>query len=710
MPHPALPVSASPDGLLDDLNPAQREAVTITRGPLCILAGAGTGKTRVISRRVAYAVATGAADPRHVLVVTFTEKAAGEMQERLARLGYPGVAASTFHAAALKQLRYFWPRAHGTDLPQILDSKLGILAPLQRTLPGGYRYTAAKDLAQEIEWAKARRIPPTDYVAATRSTGHEGPLPPELFQRLYSGYEDAKRRAGRIDFEDMLELTIAILDEDAEAAELVRGRYRWFSVDEYQDTNELQQALLDRWLGGRDDIAVVGDEDQTIYTFTGASSAHLLGFASRFPHARTVRIEENYRSTPEVLALANRLISAGGRPAAGASGDRKKRLIATHPPGPEPSIRGFDDAEDELDAIVREIRRLLALGVSPGEIAVLVRINAQLPPIEEALAAAGLPFRVAGERFFARYEVRQAMQTVRRHAVGARASRRPSGASPDAPTPTGTPAEPRLADMLTAIWAELGFDPTATPDGEAARARHASFATLLGYAARVEAAGPAELSAFVVEIDRLTALESEPAGAGVNLLTYHRAKGLEWAAVVLPALEEGLLPIRQANDDDGVAEERRLLYVGITRARRHLWLSWARERVGPSGKEVRRKPSRFLAELRPPSRPGPRQVPVHVGSRAASPIERGPGPSPDASPRSALSNALREWRLARARSDAMPPYIVLHDSTLEAIAERAPRTLTELRRVPGIGPGKLDKYGAEIVAVIAAGAAETAPT
>src|SRR6266540_3957536 len=320
----------NPRFLIHDLNPAQRAAVEATRGPVCILAGAGTGKTRVISRRVAYAIATDAVHPRHVLVVTFTEKAAGEMRERLAELGFPGVQAHTFHAAAWRQLRYFWPRLSSTRPPEVLESKAPLLVPLQRSLPGGYKFTAMKDLADEIEWAKARRITPDAYQQAVEGTAHSTPLPPDLFAGLFRRYERAKERAGRIDFEDMLARMVDALEGNQDIADEYRGQYRWFAVDEYQDTNPLQQALLEAWLGDRRDLAVVGDEDQTIYTFTGASSEYLTGFTRRFPDARVLRLEQNYRSTPQVLALANRLLARDGR-------RRVKRLEATREPGPEPA-------------------------------------------------------------------------------------------------------------------------------------------------------------------------------------------------------------------------------------------------------------------------------------------------------------------------------------------------------------------------------------
>jgi DNA helicase II / ATP-dependent DNA helicase PcrA len=706
-----------PKFLLHDLNPAQREAVSVTAGPLCILAGAGTGKTRVISRRVAYAIATGAVHPGHVLVVTFTDKAANEMRERLAALGFPGVQAQTFHAAAFRQLRYFWPRLSDARLPEVLDSKAPLLAPLQRGLPGGYKFTAVKDLADELEWAKARRLDPSSYQAAAEVLGRTPPIPGDLFAGLFRRYERAKERAGRIDFEDMLVRMLEGFETREDVAEEFRGQYRWFSVDEYQDTNPLQQALLEAWLGERRDLAVVGDEDQTIYTFTGATSEYLTGFTRRYPEARLVRLEDNYRSSPQVLALANRLLAAtpGRGPGAG------KRLVATRPPGPEPTIAAFENAEREVGAVVAEIGRLAGpgVGVGPGpgpgigvgprpgprigvdldEVAVLVRTNAQIPPLEEALAAAGIRYQVRGELFFRRTEVLRAVGVLR-----SRAARAAGGG---------------LVDALEAIWFErFGFRRDEEPDGEEARQRHASLVTLLGIAERLEGSGaeggsrsraedapptPAEEAAdavagmamFLEEVGRRAAQEAEGTGGGVNLLTYHRAKGLEFDAVLLPALEEGLLPIRQASSPAEVAEERRLLYVGLTRARVHLWLSWAARRAGPSGREQPRKPSRFLDDL---VLPGAGRVrPRAVASGMARPGRAGvraDGP---------LAEQLRAWRRKRAEADGVPAYVVFNDRTLAALTERQPRSRGELLAVEGIGPNKLDRYGDELLALLAPG-------
>jgi DNA helicase-2/ATP-dependent DNA helicase PcrA len=683
--HMADSAAVHPKFLTHDLNPAQREAVETTVGPLCILAGAGTGKTRVISRRVAYAIATGAVHPGHVLVVTFTDKAANEMRERLAALGFPGVQAQTFHAAAFRQLRYFWSRLSDSRLPEVAASKAPLLAPLQRSLPGGYKFTAVKDLADELEWAKARRLDPSSYQAAAEAMGRTPPIPGDLFAGVFRRYERAKERAGRIDFEDMLVRMLEGFETREDVAEEFRGQYRWFSVDEYQDTNPLQQALLEAWLGDRRDLAVVGDEDQTIYTFTGATSEYLTGFSRRFPDARLVRLEDNYRSSPEVLTLANRLLAA--TPGRGQAGG--KRLVATRPPGPEPAVAAFENAEREVKALVAEVGRLARAGVDPDEVAVLVRTNAQIPPFEEALAAAGIRYQVRGELFFRRTEVLRAIGVLR-----SRTARTAGGG---------------LVDALEAIWFErFGFRRDEEPDGEEARQRHASLVTLLGIAERLESAGPGPgaeeeaaaaaagavvgMAMFLEEVGRRAAQEAEGTGGGVNLLTYHRAKGLEFDAVLLPALEEGVLPIRQASTPEEVAEERRLLYVGLTRARIHLWLSWAARRAGPSGREQPRKPSRFLDDLVPPggSRVRPRAVASGM-TRVGRASLRADGP---------LAEQLRAWRRKRAEADGVPAYVVFNDRTLAALSERRPRSRGELLAVEGIGPSKLDRYGDELLALL----------
>ncbi len=660
-----------PTTLLADLDPEQLEAVRATSGPVAIHAGAGSGKTRVISRRAAYAIATEVVPADQVLVVTFTDKAATEMVARLRSLGLPGVTARTFHAHALSQLRHFWPATHdGAPLPDLLDSKLPILSRLARQLPGHYRFTPSKDLADEIEWAKARRIVPKDYAVQAASVGREPPIPTDLFIRIFTDYERAKARADRIDFDDLLVETVTLLETDEDAAETVRARKRWFSVDEYQDTNPLQQRLLELWLGDRDDVCVVGDEDQTIYTFTGATSEFLTGFTARYPGAREVTLSRNYRSSPEILALANRLLAAEGR---------RKRLLATMPAGPEPSIRRFADADAELAALAASIRELTSGGTGPGaaptpasEIAILVRINAQIPPIEAALTKARIPFRVRGQRFFERPEVRESLRLLKRLPATAHG--------------------PVLAHLLEErLRTEMGYIEGDDSGGPAARERTASLALVIELAQEAAIANAdIDPAALLADFAARAAAEAEGSADGVNLLTYHRAKGLEWDAVFLPQLEEGTLPIRQAKSDPEIAEERRLLYVGLTRARKHLSLSWAESR------DARRRPSRFLAALQ-----GRDSVPGRVTVIPGAPMNAGSArrARDEDSP---LMAALREWRLTTARSDGVPAYVIAPDTLLIDIAARRPTTIPALRRMKGMGPSRLARYGAEIIEITAA--------
>jgi DNA helicase-2/ATP-dependent DNA helicase PcrA len=670
-----VPSLASPEALLEDLNEAQLEAVRAVEGPVAIIAGAGTGKTRVISRRAAHAIATGIAPADQVLVVTFTEKAAGEMMERLRVLGLPGVTARTFHAHALSQLRFFWPLANeGARLPALLDSKLPLLVPIVRRLPGHYRFTPAKDIADEIEWAKSRRIAPGTYATAADAAGREPPVPLDLFARAFADYERAKDRAGRLDFDDLLVRTVELLETNAEAAAMVRARKRWFSVDEYQDTNPLQERLLELWAGDSRDICVVGDEDQTIYTFTGATSRFLTTFAERHAGAQVIALVENYRSSPQVLAIANRLLAGAGS---------AKQLVATRPSGPEPTVTAHATADAESAWIIGRIRELIAAGTEPAEIAILVRMNAQLADLEAALTRAAIAYRVRGQGFYRRQDVRAAIDLLRR---------------------TGDATGPALAAAARKAWtAGLGWEEGAEPDGAEARERAASLETLAGMIDDLVAADPqVDADAVRAELGRRAAAEQAAsetgAGGGVELVTYHRAKGLEWDAVFLPMLEEGALPIRQAWDsDEALEEERRLLYVGITRARRHLALSWAEQRE-TRGRESRRRMSRFLVGLSGPPRPATgrherRATPrvVELGDAFAKPARQTDSP---------LLGALKAWRVERSRSDGAPAFVVAHDSTLHAIAEARPTTLAALRRVKGMGPMKLERYGPEILQVI----------
>jgi DNA helicase-2/ATP-dependent DNA helicase PcrA len=609
------------EAILGRLNPEQRRAAEAVRGPVCILAGAGSGKTTTITHRIANQVATGAFLPEQILGVTFTDKAAREMRARLEALGVERVRAATFHAAALAQLSFF---GRVREL-KVLASKVLPLRWIGNSLPMPYKFTPAVDLATEVERAKNRRLTPETYLDGLGE--HEPPIPPELMQRVFRDYERRKSESGHVDFEDLLAQAIALYEQDRDALGVVQARYRAFTVDEYQDVNLLQQALLELWVGERDDLCAVGDDYQAIYSFTGATPRHLLSLPQRYPHATVVRLEENYRSTPQVLALANRLVPKLGGAA--------KTLRAVRPDGTGPEARSFASAADEAAFVLARVRELHGQGVPFEEMAILYRTNARSALWEETFTNADVPFQ--GAALLERDAAKQLLKVLRgRDELPAASAVR----------------EAALAHGLLA----------APPQrlGEREATRQTDLKLLIELARRLPA--EATVGQFVAD---LRARFGGGSVRGVHLLTLHRAKGLEFDAVFLPKLEHRELPWKLARGDDELAEERRLLYVGMTRARRWLTLTWAA------------KPSRFLQEL-------------GVGSTPAA-VEDDP-----------LLLSLKQWRLERSREEGKPAYVVFHDSTLAAIAAIRPTSEAELRAVPGVGPAKIERYGAALLAAVAA--------
>jgi DNA helicase-2/ATP-dependent DNA helicase PcrA len=636
--------------VFDGLNDEQAAAVAAVRGPVCILAGAGTGKTTTITRRIANQVLTGTFAPGRILAVTFTDKAAGEMATRLARLGAGGVRARTFHAEALSQYRRL-----SSDTSEILGSKAQVLASLVSSLPPPHKFTPLRDVATEIEWAKNRLVKPDGYAAT--AAGREPPLPIDVMAHVYASYERRKARARLIDFEDLLERTADTLRSDGAGLAALRERYRAFTVDEYQDVNLLQQTLLDTWVGDRDDVCVVGDDRQSIFGFTGATPLHLIGFPDRHPGCRVLSLTTNYRSTPQILEVANRLVAGMGGPGS--------PLRPVLPAGAPPVFRSFAMGDDEVAAVVADVERLHAEGVALEQMAVLLRINGRSEDFEEAFSRKGIPYQVRDSAFLRRPAARSVFQRLKRAAPGASA-----------------------AEAVEACVRALGYDEDAEAQGDEAT-RQADLERLLHLSR--EYPGEGGVAGFLADLSQRFAREAE--GRGVQLLTYHRAKGLEFDAVFLPRLEEKELPFVYAKTPEAVEEERRLFYVGITRARRYLSVSWAGER--PGERRRRCSPSPFLAEIRPGAAVAPPRV---RQERTAAPEAGGP-----------LFEALKAWRRDRARDGAVPAYVVFADRTLAEIARVRPAGPAELLGVHGVGPSKVARYGEEVLALVRSHPPEDGP-
>jgi DNA helicase II / ATP-dependent DNA helicase PcrA len=710
---PRTPDSA--DAVLEGLDPEQREVATALHGPVCVLAGAGTGKTRAITHRIAYGVRAGILQPSSVLAVTFTNRAAGEMRGRLRQLGAAGVQARTFHSAALRQLQYFWPKAVGGSMPRLVDRKIQLVADAAAACRIRLDRGELRDVTGEIEWSKVTQTVPSDYALAAAKAGRETPRAAAEIAQLYSAYEDLKRDRAVIDFEDVLLLTVAILQDRHDIAEQVRSQYQHFVVDEYQDVSPLQQRLLDLWLGRRDSLCVVGDASQTIYSFTGATPDHLLDFRVRHPGATVVKLVRDYRSTPQVVHLANGLLAQ----ARGRAADHRLELISQRRPGPEPVYTEYTDEPAEAEGAARRIRELMDAGVRASEIAILFRTNSQSETYEQALADAGVPYQLRGaERFFDRPEVRRAIVNLRGAArFGGNDSRLDEAVD--------------LPSQVRAVLSGEGWTTVPPAGSGAVRERWESLAALVNLAQDFAAAGAgATLNDLVAELDERAGAQHAPTVEGVTLASLHSAKGLEWDAVFLVGVAEGMMPISYAKTDEQIEEERRLLYVGVTRARERLHVSWSLSR-SPGGRPNRR-PSRFLDGLRP----GSNATAGWTAGGGSGGVERGFTRPVGAAPRrtqrtparcrvcgrtltdagemklmrcedcpsdmdEGLYERLREWRAVQAQRSGQPAFCVFTDKTLMAIAEAVPDDEHELARIPGVGMRKLNRYGTDVLTICA---------
>ncbi len=656
------------DELIEGLDPEQQQVALALRGPVCVLAGAGTGKTRAITHRIAYGVRTGVYVPTSVLAVTFTARAAGEMRTRLRDLGVPGVQARTFHAAAVRQLNHFWPKVVGGAPWRILEHKAQVVAEAARRIGISVDRIAVRDLASEIEWAKVSIISPDDYAAACARRGRETPAGYDAttVARLFETYEVLKAERAVADFEDVLLLVAQMLADYPEVGEEVRRQYRHFVVDEYQDVSALQQRLLDQWLAGRQELCVVGDPSQTIYSFAGATPDYLLNFRRDRPGAQEIRLVRDYRSTPQVVGLANSLLSP--RRGGGQVAHQPLELVAQRPSGRPVVFTRYGDDEAEASGIAERAANLVRQGVAAHEIAVLYRTNAQSEAFEQALSAAGVGYVVrGGERFFQRKDVRDAIVLLR-------------GAAHSA---DGRP----MTDVVRETLALAGWAPQPPAARGAARERWDALQALVALADDLAERRGADMTDLLADLAERSSSQHAPTVEGVTLASLHAAKGLEWDAVFLAGVSEGLMPISLADTDDAVAEECRLLYVGVTRARLHLELSYAAAR-NPGGRQSR-KASRFLDGIWPAERPAPgarsrERSSVHLTGEADA----------------ALFEKLREWRLAVATKNGKPAFTVLGNAPLSAIAEAKPSTLADLARIHGMGPTKLEQYGEVLLSLV----------
>ncbi len=666
------------DDLLVGLTPAQRSAVTSSSAPLCILASAGAGKTRVLTRRIAYRATTGDAEPRHTLALTFTRKAAGELQQRLKQLGLrEQVCAGTFHSVAAAQLHRWWAD-RGQRPPALLDRKSRLLGPLAAARPA-LAGVAVAELAGHIEWAKARCVPPVGFESAVRAAGR--PLSPGAapgaVASLYARYEDEKVRRGLVDFDDLLAGCADAMDTDLVFAAAQRWRWRHLFVDEFQDLNRLQYRLLLAWLGTSGDLCVVGDPQQAVYGWNGADPGLLSQVATAWPSTEIVYLDDNHRSTPQIVATGAAVLGPAG-----------VRLRAAGPDGPPPTVRAYPSEVAEALGIAAGVRQAQAAGRRWANMAVLTRTNAQLLPVQEALAAVGIPsWTPARGALLDDPITRRILAHLhdRRHAPMQMVAADLVAQMDDNPGP----ADDQRA-VLTALVELAGLFRRQQPDGSVAQ--------------------------WLMWLPTALARDSSGSGPGdaVTLCSFHRAKGLEWEAVWVAGLEQGLVPIGRAKSHAAQEEERRLLYVALTRAEVKLHCSWARRRRFGT-RQVPRDPSPWLELLR--SAAGPtsasraertlspdewrdrlRDQRLHLRDRtmdrAGQAASGRPVPDPD------LVGALRAWRADAARAAGIPAYVVLHDATMAALASLRPRNTEELLLVPGLGPVKASRYGPTLLALL----------
>jgi DNA helicase-2/ATP-dependent DNA helicase PcrA len=715
--------------LLSDLTPAQRRAVETDASPLCILAGAGSGKTRVLTRRIAFRLATGTAEPGHVLALTFTRRAAGELGDRLRSLGLrERLSAGTFHGVAYAQLRQYWAD-RGEPAPKLLDRKAALLGRLVAGRPdmGG---AALSELAAEIEWASARLVSPEQYPAAAEAARRKPPVASAAMAALLARYQTEKLRRGLADFDDLLARCATALERDPAFAAVQRWRWRHVFVDEFQDVNPLQYRLLTAWLGERRDVCVVGDPNQAVYGWNGADSSLLTRLPDRWPSTEIIHLDDNHRCTPQVVAAAAAVLGQSGG-----------QLRSSRPDGPPAVVRAYPDDASEAHGVIGELRERRASGIPWSQMAILMRTNAQVSAFESACRVAQVPYRLAGSRLLLDDpDIQAILRAVgrrksepfavlaadlaafarrRAEAVTGTEAELDAGSGPGAGARVGVGAGGGVDADSAGARAGAGDDRRSSvakgPQGSGGGEAQAAARTVVALASDYERleCGPT-VAGFLTWLGPATSQDRRDEGPpGVTISTFHRAKGLEWQAVWVTGLEEGLVPIVHARTGEAETEERRLLYVALTRGGEELHCSWARERTFGE-RLIPRNPSPWLALLAGPGDGGERPIDATQAQwrqRLAAPRDqlaacRRPGSGLRSTQAAAADpgvvDALRAWRAGASRAAGVPAHVVLHDATLAAVAALRPESTEELLAVPGLGPVKVARYGSTLLDLVAA--------
>jgi DNA helicase-2/ATP-dependent DNA helicase PcrA len=536
-------VQLEPEQILEALDADQAQAARSLLGPTVILAGAGTGKTRTITHRIAYGIVRGDFSENRVLALTYTNRAAGELRARLRGLGVQSANAKTFHSAALAQLEYFFRTLYGIQPFRVQESKTKTLLQAASGLKISLDPNALRDLAAEVEWRKYSLLSIDEYAEQLSQRSLPQSLSANRVIDLQRAYDEQNLKDKKMDWEDVILLCTGMLRAEPRALAQVQQQYRFFTVDEYQDISPLQQDLLDTWLGDRSDICVVGDPNQTIYSFTGASSSYLETFATRYPEANVIQLNRNYRSNPEIIRVANRARVH----------QHLDALEALRPNGSQPKVIAFENKQQEASWVAQEIKDQLSAGIKASQIAVLYRINGQSEPIEKALSEKSIDYQVrGGQRYYSRQDVMSAIRLVRAEA--------------------SSPSTKPLYESVTALVRSLGWQ-SVRPDESGAKLE--SWEALNHFVEIAEELGPnATIQDFANELEERQRSQHEPVRESVTLSTIHAAKGLEFQSVFIVGATEGYLPISYAKTELDLIEERRLFYVAITRAKDNLQLSW----------------------------------------------------------------------------------------------------------------------------------------